>query len=131
MTRILTFDYDHSYHPAAPHIEIIVDGYDSEYEPVTLIAFADSGADGTMLPQDILEAVGAEYADTVVLRGPAGGVQHLDRYTVRIRIADEIVHGIEAAATVPNGEPILGRDVLNAFIITLNGPANVTEISLD
>jgi hypothetical protein len=41
------------------------------------------------------------------------------------------VHGIEAAATVPNGESILGRDVLNAFIITLNGPANVTEISLD
>ena len=131
MTRVLTFDYDHSYHPAAPHIEITVDGYNSEYEPVTLSAFADSGADGTMLPRDILEKVGAEYADTVVLRGTAGGVQHLDRYTVRIRIVGEAVHGIEAAATVPGGEPILGRDVLNAFVVTLNGPANVTEISLD
>lgn len=131
MTRILTFDYDHSYHPAAPHIEVTVDGYNSEYEPATVFAFADSGADGTMLPRDILEAIGAEYADMVVLRGTAGGVQHLDRYTVRIRIADEAVHGIEAVATAPGGEPILGRDVLNAFIITLNGPANATEISFD
>ena len=131
MTRILTFDYDRAYYPAAPHIEITVDGYDSEHEPVTLFAFADSGADGTMLPRDILEAVGAEYADTVVLRGTAGGVQQLDRYTVRIRIADEAVHGIEAAATAAGGEPILGRDVLNTFVVTLNGPANVTEISLD
>ena len=72
MTRSLTFDYDHAYYPAAPQVEITVDGYDPDYVPVTLFVFADSGADGTMLPRDVLEAVGAEYADTVILRGTAG-----------------------------------------------------------
>lgn len=130
MTYILTFEYDHSYNPAAPHLEIMVDGYDSQYQPITLFAFVDSGADGTMLPWNVLEAIGAEYADTVVMRGMAGGVQHLDRYTVRIRIADKTVHGIEAVGTAINTEPILGRDLLNALNVTLNGPAHVTEISL-
>ena len=76
MTRSLTFDYDHAYYPAAPQVEITVDGYDPDYVPVTLFVFADSGADGTMLPRDVLEAVGAEYADTVILRGTAGVISN-------------------------------------------------------
>ena len=43
MTRSLTFDYDHAYYPAAPQVEITVDGYDPDYVPVTLFVFADSG----------------------------------------------------------------------------------------
>lgn len=131
MTRRITFDYDQAYYPAAPQIEITVDGYDPEYEPVALSAFADSGADGTMLPREVLEAVGAEYADTVILRGTAGGVQQLDRYTIRVRIGSQTIHGVEAVATGRGSEPILGRDVLNAFVVTLNGPASITEIALD
>lgn len=109
----------------------MVDGYDPEYAPITLFAFVDSGADGTMLPHDVLETVGAEYADTVILRGIAGGVQQLDRYTIRVRIQEKTIHGIEAVATGRGSEPILGRDILNALVVTLNGPANITEVSLD
>ncbi len=108
MTRVLTFEYDHSYNPAAPQKEITIDEYDSRHQPITLFAFADSGADGTMLPQDILETIGAEYADTVIMRGTAGSVQQLDRYTVRVRIAEHTIHGVEAVAAATESEPILG-----------------------
>lgn len=108
-------------------MDVVVDGYDPNKAPVTLSAFVDSGADGTMLPHDILLAVGAEYADTVLLRGTAGGVQRLDRYTVRIRIGDREIHSIASVAIAAGSEPLIGRDVLNQLIVTLNGLAETTD----
>lgn len=128
MTRVFSFDYNSAYDPSAPFIPIAIDGYDPVKPPVIVSAFVDSGADGTMLPHDILAAVGAEYADTVRLRGTAGGVQQLDRYTVRIAIDSQIAHAISAVAIASGSEPLIGRDVLNQLIVTLNGLAEVTEV---
>jgi hypothetical protein len=70
------------------------------------------------------------FADTLSLRGMAGGTQRVDRYTVRIRIAEYEVHAIAAVAIAAGSEPIIGRDVLNELVILLNGPAGVTEVTL-
>ena len=131
MSRVLSFAYDKSYDPSAPFISITVDGYAPNRSTVTVLAFADSGADGTMLPNDILMAVGAEYEDTVLLRGTAGGMQRLDRYTVRIRIGEDTIHSISAAATANGSEPLLGRDILNQLVVTLNGIAGITEVQVE
>jgi predicted aspartyl protease len=128
MNRLLTFDYNREYTPSAPFVDVVVDGYDPDKASVTISAFVDSGADGTMLPHDILLAVGAEYADTVMLRGTAGGVQRLDRYTVRIRVGEREVHSIASVAMAAGSEPLIGRDVLNQLIVTLNGLAEMTEV---
>jgi hypothetical protein len=50
MSRVLSFDYDASYVPPVPFLPVTVDGYDPEKAPVTISAFVDSGADGTLLP---------------------------------------------------------------------------------
>lgn len=131
MSGTQTFEYNRTYNPAAPFVPIEVDGYAPDGRAATLLAFVDSGADGTLLPSDILQAVGAEYADAVRLYGSAGGVQQADRYTVRIRVGGQTVHGVAAVAIEAGGEPILGRDVLNSLRVTLNGPAGVTELSLE
>lgn len=128
MSDVLSFVYDSSYFPSAPFISVTVDGYATSRSPVTVHAFADSGADGTMLPQDILMEVGTEYEDTVLLRGTAGGMQTLDRYTVRVRIGEKTVDSVSAVATATGSEPLLGRDVLNHLVMTLNGLDEVTEI---
>jgi len=130
MSRSIAFDYNGAYAPSAPFIPIAVDGYDPAEPPIIVLAFVDSGADGTMLPKDILHAVGAEYEDTVRLRGFAGDVQRLDRYTVRIQIEREIVHAVSAVATAAGSEALIGRDVLNHLVVTLNGPAGVTEMQV-
>lgn len=131
MSRVLSFAYDSSYVPPAPFIPITIDGYFSNRSPVTVLAFADSGADGTMLPHDILIAVEAEYEDTVLLRGTAGGVQRLDRYTVRIRIEEKTIDSVSAVATAAGSEPLIGRDVLNHLVVTLNGSAGYTEVQVE
>ena len=131
MSRLLSFDYNDVYELSAPVIPIAVDGYDASKPPIIVPAFVDSGSDGTLLPKDILDAVGAEYEDTVRLRGVTGGVQQLDRYTVRIFVEREIIHAISAVATTAGSEALIGRDVLNRLVVTLNGPAGATEMQID
>lgn len=131
MSQILTFEYNSNYYPSAPFVDIVVDGYDLDKSPVQISAFVDSGADGTMLPYDVLQAIGAEYEDTVLLRGIGGGTQRLDRYTVRIHIGSHAVQSVSAVAMRADSESIVGRDVLNSLIVTLNGLAWVTEVLIE
>lgn len=131
MSAALSFDYDTSYFPSAPFLPITIDGYSPEAPTLSVGAFVDSGADGTMLPEDMLQAIGAEYEDTVRMRGSAGGTQRLDRYTVRIQINRQTIHAISAVATAAGSEPLLGRDVLNQLTLTLNGPAEVLELQVN
>lgn len=131
MAQLFSFSYDSTYVPPAPFLPVFIDGYDAGKMPIPVATFVDSGADGTMLPEDILQAVGAEYADTVRLRGTAGGVQYVDRYTVRIRFESVTIHAISAAAMPVGTVPLLGRDALSQLIITLHGPAEVLEAQSD
>lgn len=128
MSHIYSFDYNNTYDPPAPFMPITVDGLDSTKAPVTVSAFVDSGADGTMLPLDILQAVGAVYEDRIWLSGTTGGRQQLDSYTVSIHIETETAHAISAIAMPAGSEPLIGRDVLNQLVITLHGIAGVTEL---
>lgn len=128
MSRSSTYDCNASYYPSAPFLPIGIDGYDETKPPIIVPAFVDTGADGSMLPLDIIQAVGAEYADTVRLHGMAGGVAQIDRYTVRIQVENETVHGISAAATAAGSEALIGRDVLNQLVLTLHGPAEVVAL---
>ena len=64
MSRTYSFDFNTAYYPPTPFIPVTADGHEPTRNPMTLSAFIDSGADGTMLPLDILRAVGAQYEDT-------------------------------------------------------------------
>jgi hypothetical protein len=125
----LDYPYDDSYDPAMPVVRVSVDGYGGR--PLqTLTAIVDSGADGTMLPVDVLEAAGALYEDTVQMRGVLGESEQVDRYTVAIHVGPLVLHGIHAVAVAPGGESIIGRDALNHISLMLNGPAFMTEIEV-
>jgi hypothetical protein len=60
----LDYPYDETYYPAMPVLAVTIDGYAGQpLQPVT--ALVDSGADGTMIPIDVLEAASALYEDTL------------------------------------------------------------------
>lgn len=50
-------------------------------------------------------------------------------YLAVIQIGPFQVHGIRILADQEGGEAILGRDVLNQLVVTLNGLANMVEVS--
>lgn len=122
---MFSFDYDPSYEPTAPVAFIKVRG-NSEIE---LSALLDSGADSTIIPGDILLKVGARYSETRAMRGIIGKPQIVDLFLVTIIIGPYTLYGIQTVAGAVGSETILGRNVLNHLIVTLNGLAGVTEIS--
>ncbi len=120
--------YDSTYHPPAAVVEATVRAAGEQAPIVTLTALVDSGADGTMIPIDILRAVGARYVETRQMRGVTGVAYTVDLYLVTIQIGSHVVRGIRAVAVAQGAEPLIGRDVLNQLVITLNGPAEIIEV---
>lgn len=120
--------YSSDYDPAAPVIEIRIRKPSSTTSSTTLTAMVDSGADATMIPRKYLKAVRAQYAGTRILRGVTGQPQQVDLFVVVVEIGHFSASGIRVVAIADDSTPLIGRDVLNQFIITLNGPAEVLEL---
>lgn len=122
--------YDHErYDPAAPVVEIGIARLGGAEPVARLIALVDSGADATMLPIDALQAAGGRYVATRQMRGVAGRSVAVETYLVKLVIGPFVFPGIEAVAMATGSEAIVGRDVLNQMIVTLNGLANAVELS--
>lgn len=122
---IATFPYNLDYQPPAPVIEVVV----QSRQAVTITALLDTGADASIFPIDILRKSGAPYLETRQMRSVTGHVQVVNLYLVEIQINIQRIAGIRAVAAKPGTEAIIGRDVLNQFIITLDGIGGITEIS--
>lgn len=127
--RILTFDYDNSYYPSAPVMEITIQDADVSEHKITFVALVDSGADASMIPIHILETIDATYITTKAMRGIMGPANPVDMYLVTIEIGEAIVPMVEVIALQQGAEAIVGRDVLNHLVVTLNGLANMLEIA--
>ncbi|MEM7115068.1 MAG: hypothetical protein AAF614_21700 [Chloroflexota bacterium] len=85
--KLLTFNYDTACIPSAPFIEIETNGYDERQGTLTVLAFVDSGADGAMIPINLLPAVGAEYEDTQILLGTAVNASGLNALPLALALA--------------------------------------------
>lgn len=89
----------------------------------------DSGADATLLPLAVIEELGAEYVGERMLYGTTGVGEEVDTYLIVVRIGPYTIYRVEAVAIVGGAEGLVGRDVLNQLVVTLNGLANETQIT--
>jgi hypothetical protein len=123
--------YEHrAYDPPMPVLDIGVSRPGVNVLSATVAAVVDTGADGSLLPLDVLEQAGAIFVDRAYVRGITGQRQAVDLYLITIHLGRFRITGIRAIALPPGNAAILGRDVLNHLDITLRGPAGVTEISV-
>lgn len=130
MMNVLTFEYNPSYSPSAPFIEVEVNNYDRGDAPIIVKSQVDSGADATMMPISVLEKVGALFEATHYAHDFSGKEHIVDLYAVAVSLSGQIFY-LRVIAQENTTEGIIGRDILNNLIVTLNGPANVTEISVE
>lgn len=126
--RVYTYDYNHDFAPAAPFAEIQVTAPDTS-DKITVSAMIDSGADATLLPRDLLSRINARPIDTRTLRTVTGIRTTVNLYRVNLELGPHLIKNIHAVGNTSSEGAILGRDVLNHLIITLNGLAQVCEIS--
>ena len=112
--------YDSSAQPPAPFIEFeVVSPQDStQRRPVQ--GLLDTGAEVSVLPAEILTALQIPKASNMSVESWDGSPTLVTTYIVTLAIADAHLDSIEVVAA-PRPHAILGRDVLNHFILTLNG----------
>lgn len=123
-----SFDYDRSYFPAFPIIEfIIIDPQTGRQRVVK--GLIDSGSDATQIPRHILQAIGARDIDDRWVRDYYGIRHAAPIYDVNLQIGSLVLPHIEVVGRQGTNEILVGRDILNQLIVTLNGLANVTEVS--
>lgn len=125
---VYTYDYDFSYSPAAPVVQIEVGSSLSE-QTHGLTAMVDSGSDATLLPQALLRQLRARRVDTRILRTVTGIRTSVSLYHVSVQIGPYTLHNVHAVGNRDAEGAVLGRDVLNHLVVTLNGLAAVSEIS--
>jgi predicted aspartyl protease len=109
--------------PPGPYLSLTVRSGDRARE---ILALIDSGADGTQIPQDAADGLQLEQVDTIITRDA-----HDRREESPLFYADLEFAGFEfPGILITGGEypvALIGRDVLNELITTLNGPARVFE----
>jgi predicted aspartyl protease len=126
--KVYTYPYDTSYSPPMPVVEVGL-GRPGSRKEEAIVAIIDSGADGTLIPIDLLEQVEARYVGDARLRGISGASQAASVYLASLHIGSETLSIVRVLATPEGSEPILGRNVLQYLVVTLNGPAGVSEIA--
>lgn len=126
---ILSQEYERRrYDPPMPVLEVGISRPGVSAPSATIEAVVDTGADGTLIPRDILEQVGAAFVDRAYLRGITGQRQPVNLYLVTLHLGPSRIPGVRAVALSPGDTAILGRDVLNQLDLGLIGTAGVTEV---
>jgi len=123
----ISFEYDRTYIPPFPIVDFTVSAM-KDGPRQTIQGLIDSGSDITQIPLSVLRAIGARDVDDRWVRDASGLRIPVAIYMVQLQIGVSVLPGVEVVGRTGSNETIVGRDVLNQFIVTLNGLANVTEI---
>lgn len=92
------------------------------------LALIDSGADGTLVPIDLLEQVGARQVGTARIWGIVGQSEIADVFLASLQVGPHTLNAVRVVADLEGDEIILGRNVLNHLVVTLNGLSSTVEI---
>lgn len=122
----MMFPYDPNFSPPALTLDVEV------RNPQTgavqqVLAKLDTGADSSIIPLDVARTLTLQPFDQLLSIAFDGQTSILESYLVELLIAGYLFVDLEvAAASLPY--VLLGRDVLNELIVTMNGPLMFFEI---
>lgn len=94
-----------------------------------LPALADTGADQTVLPARVIDALGLVPFEFVRVSGFDGVVSDRPVYSVRVIVRDLAPVRVQVIGGWADEYAILGRDVLNLYRVVFDGPNLRLEIA--
>jgi hypothetical protein len=115
----LTFAYSESRDPAAPVLPLRI-GVPHREPGVTMPALVDSGADMSVVPEMVARQGELPLIGSITVGGVGGVRRHAPLYAAQVEVA-----GIRRIVEVIGlgQEALIGRDLLNNRVVTLDGPA--------
>jgi hypothetical protein len=93
-----------------------------------LPAQLDTAADRTVLPANLVRALGLLQLGSILTAGLGNLARLRPSYLVEVRIHNLTAHTIEAVSDPNEAWILLGRDVLNNHRIVFDGPQLTLEI---
>lgn len=123
-----TYEYDQDYSPAFPVVDVGISEPSVNEPEIYVPMLVDSGADGTIIPANVIRQTNAKRVGVNYLRGVLGHRQKVALYLVRLSIGSIHLPAVQVAVIEDSTEALLGRDVLNQLEVTLNGLASITEV---
>jgi len=123
----MSHPYLTTYYPPMPALQVRL-GYPEEALTLgPLAAIVDTGADGTLVPQSLIDELGAPFVDDVRVRSHWGEWRNMQLFTVDVGIESLRLPAVEVAGDDRGQEIVLGRNVLNRLRLLLDGPAGQVE----
>jgi predicted aspartyl protease len=115
--------YSEEYDPPAPVVAIRL-GLPSGGAGVHVMALVDTGADMTVMPVAAVQSLSLPIVGTIRVAGVTGAT----RATLHAALLE--VGGASRLAEVVGlgAEAIIGRDIINHFVLSLDGPGRVLEL---
>jgi predicted aspartyl protease len=120
--------HNNDYFPSIPVLEVQLRRPDEGSLTEPLIALIDTGADITLVPQALLERMGALELDEVRLRSHWGEYTTVITYLVDLTLSIGTLPGIEVVGDAHGDRVLLGRNVLNKLILLIDGPLETTDL---
>lgn len=125
---MIRYQYLRQLQPPAPFVYVILRNPVSGAEQRNLPAQVDTAADRTLLPATLVDGLALPRIGAIRIGGVGGFTQTMPSYPVQVAIHDLPARTLEVVAS--DGEPwiLLGRDIVNAHRLVLDGPPLLLEI---
>jgi hypothetical protein len=114
--------YDSTRRLPTPVIDVIVRASTESDAAVVFPARLDTGADVTLIPQSAIDVLSPPVVEYIVVAGYDDKLTERPRFLVDLEISGHVFLAVGVIAA-PRSEILLGLDILNRFVITLDGPA--------
>jgi predicted aspartyl protease len=124
----LIWPYDQQVYPPAPLIDVRFGRPGESLSVGPLRAFVDTGADASVAPSRHIESLNVRVALEASLRSPWGEPRGVRIYRLDLGIGALRLPSVEVVADDLGDEIIIGRNVLNRLVLTLDGPRGMLEM---
>ncbi len=124
----MSHPYEIGFNPPAPFVTIEFRNPNGMGPIESLRALVDSGSDQTILPPMVAHRLGLISLGRIPIGGYSGRL-YLDEYLVQLCIDTFAPLTLNVLAAPPGQPPLVGRDVLNRYRVTLDGPNQRLEIA--
>jgi hypothetical protein len=125
---MIRYPYVRQINPPAPFIKLTITNPLTDAVLNDVPAQLDTAADRIVIPEAFVQSLNLHAVGAMKITNFGGGILTLSVYPVLLRIHEFPEISLKVIAHTDESWVLLGRDVLNSFRVTLDGPHLALEL---